>query len=88
VAEYVASGANNENSELHKKFLATNTIAERIALASQFRGYAPKAGGVEDIIDPWGQTSQVFDEVASEILGLSSGVMQYLNGESNNGEIN
>jgi protein-tyrosine phosphatase len=88
VAEYVASGGNNENPELYKKFLATNTIAERIALASQFRGYAPKAGSVEDIIDPWGQTSQVFDEVASEILELSSGVMQYLNGESNNGEIN
>ena len=87
IAEYVSSGGNNDNPDLHKKFLSTNTVAERIALAAQFRGYAPRASSVEDIIDPWGQSSQVFDQVASEILELSSGVMQYLNGGTNNGKI-
>jgi len=87
VAAYVSSGGNNDNPDLYQKFLATKTVAERIALATQFRGYAPRAGIVEDIVDPWGQSAQVFDEVALEILELSGGVMQYLIGDSNYGEI-
>jgi protein-tyrosine phosphatase len=44
------------------------TLFEKIALASKYRGFAPPALAGDDIMDPWGRPSEIFDLVTDELI--------------------
>jgi len=47
-------------------------------LASQYRGFARPAIEGDDIIDPWGRTSEVFDAVTDELILASQKLIRAL----------
>ena len=65
--------AENEHLEENDRVAmkSATTLVEKIALAAQYRGYAPPAPLGDDITDPWGRPSEVFDQVTEELLGTS-----------------
>ncbi|MEI6591327.1 MAG: low molecular weight phosphatase family protein [Actinomycetes bacterium] len=53
-------------------------LADIIALASQYRGFARPAIEGDDIIDPWGRTREVFDAVTDELILASQKLIRAL----------
>ena len=51
---------------------------DRLAVMAKYRGYAPKPESHEDIIDPYGRNSEVFDVVTEELLELSREIIAAL----------
>jgi protein-tyrosine phosphatase len=66
-----------EAPELNAIRSAENTV-QQISLATQYRGYAAPAVDGDDIEDPWGRASEVFDLVTDEILRHSEKMIRLL----------
>lgn len=57
---------------------SSSNLAEIVSLASQYRGFAPPAFDGDEIVDPWGRSSEVFDKVTDELILVSQKLIRAL----------
>lgn len=78
IAGYFAGDSNHLDPEIKAALSNATEYVDRLAVIAKYRGYAPKAEASEDVMDPYGRNSEVYDVVTSELLELSNKIIAAL----------
>ena len=80
ISEFLQSDLSHLDESDQSAISDARTPADRVAIATNFRGFAPRPVATEDVIDPWGRSAETYDAVTLEIADLAARTVKTLVG--------